>query len=107
MNLAAKLQSIRIWEVQNIPRCAPQISLDLLLYCVAQFEASKAANVKSINLSLKYSRDRTRQVMQDLITNGYIYKKTNCNDTRVVEIYPTKKTLDLIKAYHEQIKSAL
>ncbi len=89
----------RLWERENIPFFTPQISFDILLFAaIAHFEGRELA-IKHFYLTLGFSEDRTREVIQSLEKSGWLAIRSSKTDKRAKTVVATDKALGALEQY--------
>lgn len=107
LSILKHLLTMRLWERQNIPLLTPVISLDvLLLAAVAKLEERELAT-KSFHLSLGYSEDRTREVIQELEGAGWLSSCPSAYDRRTKIVFATDKLMGVMEEYSNLLRSGV
>ena len=65
---------------------------------------NKKINIKYIQNQSQQSFYHCNRAVKKLIENGWIYESIDINDKRNINLLPTKKSIDLVRAY-EDIKA--
>jgi len=93
---------VRKWERGNIPFLSPQIALDIAVYAAALRLEQRQMPSKNVHLTVGHSPDRVREVISELVADGWIERSADPRDRRIRLIRATDRLLDLMGAYAQQ-----
>jgi len=62
---------------------------------------NKKINIKYIQSHSQQSFYHCSRAIKKLIANGWIYESINLKDKRNIDLLPTKKSIDLVRAYED------
>ena len=100
---AHKLMALRKWERENLPMFSPQIAVDVLLHCAASALDDEPAASKEFHLATGHSKDRVREVVQQLIDLGVVCYLVDPRDTRVKRVMLTPRGAALVERYRQEM----
>lgn len=100
---AHKLITLRKWERENLPMFAPQIAVDVLLHCAASALCDEPAASKEFHLATGHSKDRVREIVQQLIDLGVVCYLIDPRDTRVKRVMLTPRGATLVENYRREL----
>lgn len=100
---AHKLMALRKWERENLPMFSPQIAMDVLLHCASSALYDEPAATKEFYLTTGYSKDRLREIAQQLIDQGLVCYLIDPQDTRVKRVMLTPKGALLVDRYRAEM----
>lgn len=100
---AHKQLTLRKWERKNLPMFAPQIAVDVLLHCAAATVYGEFAAAKDFHLVTGHSKDRVREILQQLIDQGFICYLVDPRDTRVRRVMLTPRGAVLMEKYRRAV----
>lgn len=99
--------SIRKWERAHIPFLSPQIALDIVIYAAALRLEQRPLPSKNVHLTVGHSADRVREVLSELVAEGWIERVVDPSDRRIRLIRATDKLLNLMEDYAHQTRMQL
>lgn len=100
---AHKLMTLRKWERENLPMFSPQIAVDVLLHCAASALYDEPAASKEFHLATGHSKDRVREIVQQLIDQGIVCYLVDPRDTRVKRVMLTPRGAALVENYRREL----
>lgn len=101
------LLSLRRWERRFVPFSSPQIALDIALFATAARLDKRFITSKSVHLTVGHSADRVREVLAELVCDGWIAKTRHPNDKRIRVIEATDKLVYLMSEYERCARAQL
>lgn len=101
LTMLQTLAFIRLWERQNIPLLTPLISLDILVLAASAKLQGKELAAKTFHLTLGYSEDRTREIIQHLEIDGWLRSSWSQEDKRMKIVTATEKLMRVMEGYCE------
>lgn len=99
--------AVRKWERANVPFLSPQIALDIAIYAAALRLEQRQLPSKNVHLTVGHSADRVREVISELVAEGWIERIVHPSDRRIRLIRATDKLLDLMNDYAHQTRAQL
>lgn len=82
---------------------APQIAVDILLHCAAATADGEFAPAKDFHLATGHSKDRVREVLQQLIDLGFMCYLIDPRDSRVRRVMLTPRGAVLMAKYRRAV----
>lgn len=93
------LIKMRSWERTRLPFVSPQIAIDISLHAVANYIHGKQMPSKTFHLVINHSADRVREVLNELVSSGWLKQIKHQRDRRIRLIEPTEKLMTLMAEY--------
>lgn len=91
--------SLRRWERSSVPFSSPQIALDVALFATLMRLEGRVIPAKSAHLSVGHSADRAREIVNMLVADGWICRKSHPGDGRIRLLEATDQLVDLMMEY--------